>query len=182
MICNIFRRQRLRKVLHFNFEECRTVFSNTSDKIPLHSHCYQVNDCQVKYIKNKRRMVFLYWKKIHSSFCNQIFLLTKGWQCHNKCESPLIIKISLLQSFMYLIKMTNSVTILTMRMEGFKKILMVYKHCTYDLRNFKPKISPIFHFEWVTYGWFSHILYVKTSSYHYTQSLYLRASHVVVIW
>jgi hypothetical protein len=34
---------RARKVLQFNFEE----LIHTLDKRPSHSHCYQVNDCQV---------------------------------------------------------------------------------------------------------------------------------------
>ena len=95
--------RRARKVLQFNFEECWTVLIHTSDKRPSHSHCYQVNDCQVTYIKNilllkggqyfytekkirssfckqkyftyKRWTVFLYWKKICSSFCKQTIFL-----------------------------------------------------------------------------------------------------------
>ena len=88
--------RRARKVLQFNFEECWTVLIHTSDKRPSHSHCYQVNDCQVTYIKNilllkggqyfctekkyvppfstknifiiKRRNIFLYWKKPSSFY------------------------------------------------------------------------------------------------------------------
>ena len=98
--------RRARKVLQFNFEECWTVLIHTSDKRPSHSHCYQVNDCQVTYIKNilltkggqyfytekkirssfckqkyftyKRWTVFLYWKKIRSSFCKQNIFYTKS--------------------------------------------------------------------------------------------------------
>jgi hypothetical protein len=44
--------RRARKVLQFNFKECWTVLIHTSDKRLSHSHCYQVNDCQVTYIKN----------------------------------------------------------------------------------------------------------------------------------
>ena len=33
-------------------EGMRWSFIHTSDKRPSHSHCYQVNDCQVTYIKN----------------------------------------------------------------------------------------------------------------------------------
>jgi hypothetical protein len=32
---------------------------DTSDKDPLHSHCYQVNDCQKNNFVNKRRLSFL---------------------------------------------------------------------------------------------------------------------------
>ena len=105
------------KILQINSSEYWTVLIHTSDKRPSHSHCYQVNDCQVTYIKahskrniqnskkktrqiNKRWTVFLYWKKIRSTFCKQnYFFILKGRQCLNKCASPLITKISLLQSF-----------------------------------------------------------------------------------
>ena len=38
--------------LQFIFEEYWPVLIHTLDKRPSHSHCYQVNDCQVTYIKN----------------------------------------------------------------------------------------------------------------------------------
>jgi hypothetical protein len=34
--------------------------SEDKDKDPLHSHCYQVNDCQKNNFVNKRRLAFLY--------------------------------------------------------------------------------------------------------------------------
>ena len=37
-----------------------TVLLDTSDKDPLHSHCYQVNDCQKNNFVSKRRLAFLY--------------------------------------------------------------------------------------------------------------------------
>ena len=56
---------------------------HTSDKRPLHSHCYQVNDCQVTYIKNilllKGGQYFYTEKKIHSSFCKQKYFTYKRW-------------------------------------------------------------------------------------------------------
>ena len=36
------------------------VLLDASDKDPLHSHCYQVNDCQKNNFVNKRRLAFLY--------------------------------------------------------------------------------------------------------------------------
>ena len=96
-----------RKILQINSSECWTVLIHTSDKRPSHSHCYQVNDCQVTYIKNillikggqyfytekkirssfctqkyftyKRWTVFLHWKKIRSSFCKQKYFAYKRW-------------------------------------------------------------------------------------------------------
>ena len=119
--------RRARKVLQFNFEECWTVLIHTSDKRPSHSHCYQVNDCQVTYIKNilltkggqyfytekkyvppfvsknilltKGGQYFCTEKKYVPPFVSKIFFILKGWQCLNKCTSPLITKILLLQSF-----------------------------------------------------------------------------------
>ena len=64
--------RRARKVLQFNFEECWTVLIHTSDKRPSHSHCYQVNDCQVTYIKKtvllKGGQYFCTVKTIRSTF------------------------------------------------------------------------------------------------------------------
>ena len=103
------RRARARKVLQFNFEECWTVLIHTSDKRPSHSHCYQVNNCQVAYIRNilllkggqyfwtekkyvppfstknyfisKRRNIFLVLKKnMYLLLVLKIFLLVKGGQ------------------------------------------------------------------------------------------------------
>ena len=37
-----------------------TVLLDTSDKDSLHSHCYQVNDCQKNNFVNKRMLEFLY--------------------------------------------------------------------------------------------------------------------------
>ena len=50
------------------FRRKMIVLLDTSDKDPLHSHCYQVNDCQKNNFVNKRRLAFLYWKKMPSSF------------------------------------------------------------------------------------------------------------------
>jgi hypothetical protein len=115
--------------LQFNSSECWTVLIHTSDKIPSHSHCYQVNDCQVTYtyIKNilllkggqyfctekkyvppfvsknilltKGGQYFCTEKKYLPPFVSKILFILKGWQCLNKCTSPLITKILLLQSF-----------------------------------------------------------------------------------
>ena len=50
------------------FRRKMIVLLDTSDKDPLHSHCYQVNDWQKNNFVNKRRLAFLYWKKMPSSF------------------------------------------------------------------------------------------------------------------
>ena len=71
--------RRAKKVLQFNFEECWTVLIHTSDKRPLHSHCYQVNDSQVTSIKNilllKGEQYFCIQKKIRLLLQVKIFLL-----------------------------------------------------------------------------------------------------------
>ena len=115
--------------MNCNTSECWTVLIHTSDKRPSHSHCYQVNDCQVTYIKNilllkggqyfytekkyvppfvsknilltKGGQYFCTEKKYVPPFVSKIFFILKGWQCLNKCTSPLITKILLLQSFTY---------------------------------------------------------------------------------
>ena len=50
------------------FRRKMTVLLDISDKDPLHSHCYHVNDCQKSNFVTKRRSAFLYWKKMPSSF------------------------------------------------------------------------------------------------------------------
>ena len=42
------------------FRSKMLVLLDTSDKDPLHFHCYQVNDCQKNIFVNKRRLAFLY--------------------------------------------------------------------------------------------------------------------------
>ena len=42
------------------FRRKMTVLLDISDKDPLHSHCYHVNDCQKSNFANKRRSAFLY--------------------------------------------------------------------------------------------------------------------------
>ena len=101
------------------FRRKMIVLLDTSDKDPLHSHCYQVNDCQKNNFVNKRRLAFLYWKKSHPPFSNEIVYVLKGGRhfctrkkCHHlsvtnaifqqwlrKCAPPFITKILLLQSF-----------------------------------------------------------------------------------
>jgi len=75
--------RRARKVLQFNFEECWTVLIHTSDKRPSHSHCYQVNDCQVTYIKNvlllKGGQYFCTEKKYVSPFLTKNIFTSKRW-------------------------------------------------------------------------------------------------------
>jgi hypothetical protein len=41
------------------FRRKMIVLLDTSDKDPLHPHCYQVNDCQKNNFVNKRRLAFL---------------------------------------------------------------------------------------------------------------------------
>ena len=50
-------------------EECWTVLIHTSDKRPSHSHCYQVNDCQITIFKNQTKKM---------SNCSNHVLLIKG--------------------------------------------------------------------------------------------------------
>ena len=58
--------------LQFIFEEYWPVLIHTLDKRPSHSHCYQVNDCQVTYIKKtvllKGGQYFCTVKTIRSTF------------------------------------------------------------------------------------------------------------------
>ena len=42
------------------FRRKMTVLLDISDKDPLHSHCYHVNDCQKSNFVTKRRSAFLY--------------------------------------------------------------------------------------------------------------------------
>ena len=45
-----------------------TVLIDMSDKVPLHSHCYQVNDWQKNNFVNKKWLAFLYWVEIFHFF------------------------------------------------------------------------------------------------------------------
>ena len=60
----------------------------------------------------------------------------------------------------------------------FKKNL--YDLCAYGIWNFKPKISPIFHFDRVNDGWFSHTLWpVDDATEGSTQEAHMGASFVL---
>ena len=47
----------------------------------------------------RRPKYFYTEKKYVPPFASKMFFILKGWQCFNKCTSPLITKILLLQSF-----------------------------------------------------------------------------------
>ena len=82
LICNIFRRPKGEEGIAIQFRG------------PSHSHCYQVNDCQVTYIKNilllKGGQYFYTEKKYVPPFVSKNILLTKGGQyfCTEKKYVP----------------------------------------------------------------------------------------------
>ena len=92
--CNIFRRSiRARKVLQLNFEEWWTILIHTLDKIPSHSHCYQVNDCQFIYVKNimlelnSIRQIWISCFQINC--CDYIFFKPVAWWLCRKVHETL---------------------------------------------------------------------------------------------
>ena len=58
--------------------------------------------------------------------------------------------------------MANSVTKMTLFAHGGISKKNLYGLCTYDVWKFKPKISSIFHFEYVNEVWISGVLGVNS--------------------